>query len=238
MQKSQSNAARVSTPANKLISQSETHPDLITAISLQRVNTKFSLHLCRLCLWGMSSHGSSSVFVGLCVCVGVCERGKRSETVSLTVLFTDQRRRELQVGKKQDYFQLFHFNYSDGFELLPFTKISPALVTFGLPPVALCCSLHCAFFACPCHFNSSCLACCLSLHSIMARFPYEHVSSWPKDWCVPGFGRTSNGPLSQKARTTGSRHDELLQVHHWKARGRTNSTAWQHIRLSVKQMSP
>lgn len=42
----QSNALRVSTAPNKLISQSKASPDLITTISLRWVNTELPLGLC------------------------------------------------------------------------------------------------------------------------------------------------------------------------------------------------
>lgn len=150
MQKSQSNAARVNTPPNKLISPSETHPGLITAISLQRVNTKFSLHLCRLCLWGMSSHGSSFEFVGP-QCVSFGWWGGKTEWNCLINSVVYSPELERTAGRKRKLIS----NYSiliilTVFKLLAFTKISLALLTFGLPPVALCCSLHCAVFACFC----------------------------------------------------------------------------------------
>lgn len=117
IEKSQSNAPRVTTAPNKLISQSETHPDLITAISLHSVNTTLSLHLCILCEW-ISECSVCEVWVCMAVdCVCMTERGRErhSERFCLinSVVYRQELERVVSWGETAADFQQFNFDYND-----------------------------------------------------------------------------------------------------------------------------
>lgn len=117
IEKSQSNAPRVTTAPNKLISQSETHPDLITAISLHSVNTTLSLHLCILCEW-ISECSVCEVWVCMavdCVCMTETGRERHSERFCLinSVVYRQELERVVSWGETAADFQQFNFDYND-----------------------------------------------------------------------------------------------------------------------------
>lgn len=117
IEKSQSNAPPVTTAPNKLISQSETHPDLITAISLHSVNTTLSLHLCILCEW-ISECSVCEVWVCMAEdCVCMTERGREghSERFCLinSVVYRQELERVVSWGETAADFQQFNFDYND-----------------------------------------------------------------------------------------------------------------------------